>query len=332
MEKLETLLNISAGSYDTPKKLNRSLVNIPASIIDQIEAGEMTSEILTALTASFRLPVFRYKTCITIHGHFDIKAVPRIGGYKNVILNQNGSLEIRYSAIDVAKKHEIAKRVKAVSDWRFYYDSQGASFQLVRHIDKAEDHARILAEYKAIAARIETVKRYGKISAYTANAWGQLLFVFDFRMDAIPAGNIEAMAEAMTGKETAEINTALDALAEKKAAEDQQRAIERAESDKRAAEIAAKRAVLEAEIKDLKPYTFNVGSIGIKTGIYKYRHPIFVLIRVTGKGSFGRVKYDLAYIPSLDRIGQAQFKPASKERRKDDFLLKGYRQLLTEAV
>jgi len=93
VEKLETLLKLDTGNFDTPKKLNRSDKPIPRSFVDQIEAAEIKSEMLETIQRS-GFPVFRYKTCLTIHGLFDLEKLPRIGGYKNLIQNQNGSLEI----------------------------------------------------------------------------------------------------------------------------------------------------------------------------------------------------------------------------------------------
>jgi len=96
----EIFENFYIGVYDTPKKLNRSTKKIPMTVIQLIEGGDTSIEMIEKLSKDF--PVFIYKSCITIHGIFDTKTTG-VGGYKNLRLNQNGSLEILYSAIDNQK-------------------------------------------------------------------------------------------------------------------------------------------------------------------------------------------------------------------------------------
>lgn len=97
----EQLFSITHG-YDTPKKLNRSNEYVKPEILEEIEQG-ITLERLKSLD----LPIYVYKTQITIHGQFDELTKQRIGGYKLVFQNKNKSIGIKWTAIDYQKKREI---------------------------------------------------------------------------------------------------------------------------------------------------------------------------------------------------------------------------------
>ena len=67
MKKIEELLNIDLGcKFDTPKKLNRSTSQVRSEIVDELEEGSFTSEMIAELRNDY--PIFYYRTCITIHG------------------------------------------------------------------------------------------------------------------------------------------------------------------------------------------------------------------------------------------------------------------------
>lgn len=85
----------------------RTVANVTA---EQLENG-MTLEAIEGLN----VPAFAYQTQITLHGKLPpFNPAARPGGYKAVFLNGNGSVGIRYGAIDTAKKALIA-RAAAVS-------------------------------------------------------------------------------------------------------------------------------------------------------------------------------------------------------------------------
>jgi len=68
MQKIETLLKQNMGaSFATPKKINRSSATVPHKIIEDLEAGKFTCEMIEELSKTF--PIFRYQTQITIHGN-----------------------------------------------------------------------------------------------------------------------------------------------------------------------------------------------------------------------------------------------------------------------
>jgi len=100
--KLDELL-YGSQNFETRKTNNRSHRTIDPVVITEIEEKGITSEQLKEL----HVPVFKYKTQITIHGLFPEIGAGRIGGYKFLIRNQNGSLGVKYNAVDHAKKERI---------------------------------------------------------------------------------------------------------------------------------------------------------------------------------------------------------------------------------
>ena len=99
--KITELLNQSDSNFDKKNKINRGYGIVPENVVADIESNGITSELLD----QFKFPVFKYKTQITLHGKFETGNNYFItGGYKNLIVNKNKSLGVRYSAIDIKKK------------------------------------------------------------------------------------------------------------------------------------------------------------------------------------------------------------------------------------
>lgn len=114
-------LKKSESGIDTKHILNVSNQVVSQDIIDQIESGGITTELLE----SYPHQIFYYKTQITLHGIFNINQQLRIGGYKNIIQNKNQSLGIKYSAIDILKKKRIIEILRLEkSSWQFELNSQ----------------------------------------------------------------------------------------------------------------------------------------------------------------------------------------------------------------
>ena len=72
------------------------------------------------------MPIFIYKTCITIHGNLGDIQRTRIGRYKNLHQCDNGSLEVRYNAIDYKEKKLLCRLI----NYREQINSQ--SFNIVQ--------------------------------------------------------------------------------------------------------------------------------------------------------------------------------------------------------
>jgi len=89
------------------RRLNTSeeVANITAK---DIEEGNITLEQLQNLN----VPIYLYNGQITIHGTLpDVDAGIDKLGYKSIFRNGNGTLGVRYAAIDSAKKQELKKAI-----------------------------------------------------------------------------------------------------------------------------------------------------------------------------------------------------------------------------
>ena len=141
------------GNFATPKKLNRSNKQLSPNEVEAIEAGDLTSNFITEL--SKKLPVFTYKTCVTIHGNLPDIQRQYVGGYKNLIQNKNGSLEVRYSAIDNKLKKQIARYI-APYGWNKKEDStRGIYFEKCNRTDNKAEALSILDTFKQEVERFK---------------------------------------------------------------------------------------------------------------------------------------------------------------------------------
>lgn len=143
-------------NIDTPKKLNRSEAKVPIDVINEIETKGMSLERLESLG----LPIYKYQTQITVHGNFDGLTKERVGGYKNLTLNQNKTLGIRYNAIDAEKKKIISKALnldKAYNEeeskggFRTNMDSKGFTISKYKTTSEKSKAIEISNEFKAEA-------------------------------------------------------------------------------------------------------------------------------------------------------------------------------------
>jgi len=118
----ETLESMSIISDNKARRVLNTAPNKEAEIsLEQIEQG-ITIETIEKLD----VPAYQYSTQITIHGTFNnIPNNLRVHGYKSVFLNKNGSLGIRYMAIDGAKKELLRECSRYCNEWNVDKTSQG---------------------------------------------------------------------------------------------------------------------------------------------------------------------------------------------------------------
>jgi hypothetical protein len=121
IEKIEVIHELSYfGIRDTKsrRRINASneLANITA---DEIEAG-VTIEKLE----SINVPVFCYGTQITIHGKLPDLKTGLCAGYKSLFENSNGTIGVKYIAIDAEKKLQISEAAYYSKVWFFRQTSQ----------------------------------------------------------------------------------------------------------------------------------------------------------------------------------------------------------------
>jgi hypothetical protein len=138
--KLIEIIKESDVNFDSKHINNICNKVIDNKIIEQIENQGVTIEQIETL---FKDRVFIYKTQITLHGLFE----GYFNGiyYKNMILNKNKSLGVKYTAIDFKKKQilrDVFQTYSRTYNKQAYerFDSTGLSLDLA--LDYNEDNKK----------------------------------------------------------------------------------------------------------------------------------------------------------------------------------------------
>lgn len=184
-------------NFDSKKKLNVSTKVIPQDVIDTIENGGVTSEQLI----SMGVPYFTYFTQITLHGIFDGLKTSYSFGYKNLILNKNKSLGVKYTAIDESKRKELAKMLKLVGI-SYYPSSTRCDFSTLKVYSK--DNLELLTKFTKIAFENKDLF-VGNVNLQKANLFGQYYLLFTLNVQMIRKENVIKLAKAFGWTEEMQI-------------------------------------------------------------------------------------------------------------------------------
>jgi len=329
MKTIETLLKLDArAKFDTPKKLNRSTKEIPRDIVEQLEDGKFTTEMIQDMTEQSILqhgrnfPVYRYRTCITIHGVWPEVNRTRIGGYKNVHQNQNGSVEIFYSAIDKEKIDTIREQLRGTtSPFRYSENSTGREFAIYRTVTK-ETLPQVRAELEPIARELSELNIYGYVNLYLAADMFRNYLVLSLHPLAIPATEVSKLILKLSRLTKEEHEAQRDAYIKQQAQEEQQRKADYQALKERQAAAEAARAqeivnVFKPQVAHLKECTdLNRGIlVGISASVATPQIN-FVFYRKDGNGSFGRIKYSKALSRTLE-IDTLEWKEQKQQAAAD---------------
>ena len=286
-DKEQIFESIYFGRYDTPKKLNRSTTSIPPQYIESIEAGNVTSEDIKKL--SEMVPIFIYKTCITIHGNLPEIQRQYVGGYKNLIQNKNNSLEIRHSAIDSHLKNELSQLL--TGHWNKHQDSaKGIYFVKTKRTQDKTEAINTIQEQREYIKSIQLTGCKARLYVSGYNYFG-MYYISTFFVPILIETDIINLASQLTG-----INTGtLTSEKQKRDEEEKQRHQKYLEHSqlrqaKQAQLEATRRAVedkmsKEYKAQEIQPNATYFCVITTTTGNQAYK------IIQTEKGTFGRVKY-----------------------------------------
>lgn len=169
----------------------RRIVNISKRTA-RITAEEIENGVTLERLDSIGVPVLRYDTQITIHGRlpaFDANA--RQGGYKSVVQNSNGSVGVRYGAIDVEKKETIVSASrhadKAHRQWSASLNSTGLNL-----IANFSDKEQAIAAYRAFPRDLF----YGNVSVGMVPMFGYVVLV---HVGAIAEGDLWKLIHELYG-------------------------------------------------------------------------------------------------------------------------------------
>jgi len=330
MEKIEVLLKKDlASNFDTRKMLNRSSLAIDQSIIDNLENGLFTCEAIDTLAGKF--PIFKYRTCITIHGSWPEISRTRIGGYKNVHQNLNGSVEVYYSAIDVEKIHKVAQTLRAVgSNFHYQESSTERGFYWMLPITNREELLQAQTKMQPIAEKLTALKLYGYVSLYTAKDFFRQFLVLAVIPLALPENLVSHLESELTGFNSDEISTKVN---EYKEAQRQKEAQRKAENEQYAKEQKEKAQKIIERANELRPTIshliecndINAGTL-VKIFYEQSSDKIrFVYYRKTGAGAFGRVKWSKAFSDTFISDFDALKWQEQKQKMQSEFNLKEFR-------
>jgi len=281
----ETLERFYVGSFDTPKKLNRSTTKVSEADIQAIENGACSIEMIEKMAK--KLPIFIYKSCITIHGTFGDINRTSIGGYQNIRQNANGSLEILYSAIDRAKIDTINLYLRALSKGTVKTDSKGHTYmKKFATIELLREYCTAMREMKGLVCSVFAFRYYGE-------------YYVELSILSMKQTAIDTFLQVITGCALNELDNKLKAYeieqAEQKALRDKQ--MEQAQIQRKEAEARKqeKLAPFIAKIAHMPQATaIEAGKTYIQAGYFKEQGYCYKFATFQ-KAPFGKVKVSFGY-------------------------------------
>ena len=280
MEKITEMIT-ERGNYDTRKVINRSGKEIPQAVLDSIETDGISSEQLNELG----VPVFKYKTQVTVHGRFpELAGDGRVGHYKCLIRNQNESVGVRYNAVDHAKKQRIYNALHFVG-WPVHKSSTEWSARKISACGTRADLNAAIEGFKAEKEKIDTSLFFGDVSV----AVFQHLFLGVFagitiNIGAVYAPNVDAVIANICGKPAAEIEAEIAA----KELADETRY--KAESAIREKEIAEYQVKINVELESAKKPLIEAGLE------YHAELPLSECVYIRPTWEIGKVVYRVRYV------------------------------------
>ena len=272
----------------------RRVLNVAPDTIADITADELENGVSIERLESLNVPVLRYATQATIHGKLpSFNPSARPGGYKAIFQNGNGSIGVRYAAIDAEKKLILARcaRVKGEeSGWFTNRNSTG--FEVLRYWIVKDESQRESQKQATIAAlkSFPVARFFGSIGAFSL-AYG-IGYGVVASIGAIPENEVWPFCAEIFG--IPDLLTLETREAEKQKIEDEKSAIWKAEYDAQNAESKARR---ESFVLTLKPI-----SIPPENGII-FIHGNSSLLKVELTKERGRNYYKVLErdgIPSYD--------------------------------
>lgn len=212
-------LETNYGRYDTRKSLNRAESVIPSDILTEIEDKGLSIERLNHLSKINNLPVFYYLGQVTIHGIWDdLKGSAYIGGYKSLVRNGNGSLGVRYNAIDdekvdrllLAFEHlnHIVKQSnpdQKIDVFKYYSNSKGRTFAIGEGFYDTEEQFYALLDklrpiYEVVATKIGKLKATNVTFGinHIKGLWGGGYMAMGYTFHCCPTEELPLLFDLMT--------------------------------------------------------------------------------------------------------------------------------------
>jgi hypothetical protein len=180
---------------------------------------------------------------VTIHGKLPGLRQARVNGYKSLVENGNGSIGVRYVAIDGEKKQLLKQACRVVgSTFSGSFNSQGFTL-----FTSARDKELILKAYESFPRNLI----HGSIYAGALRFGGYGLFV---EVGCVDADKVSALLVHLTGKGESECKRAIKAFeAEQNRKYEERRAQAKVDAEKRAQAKARLVEELKVATQHLQP-------------------------------------------------------------------------------
>lgn len=170
------------GQSDTKA---RRVLNTSKTVAN-ITAKDIENGVSLEVLESLNVPVYRYQTQITIHGLLPDITKDTVNGYKSILLNGNGSIGVKYIAIDGEKKKLFKRTARALDNddrcMSFHMDSRGVTLY------KTFNDKTLCLEFLKTVPNCFIGCKYAAQSVY-----GGYYVVIE--LDAIPECNVWPMIE-----------------------------------------------------------------------------------------------------------------------------------------
>lgn len=280
-----------------------------------ITIQELENGVTIERIESLDVPVFLYGGQLTIHGNFkdDIGQNFRVAGYKSVFKNGNGSIGVRYVAIDAEKKIKLVEMSRLSDAWHVIIDSRGCqAYKSFRDKEQAIDCYKNVPEMFVGSKNI-----YQSI-------YGNFFVVIE--IGAIYDKDFEEFAKAITG-------LTMEEYAKRKAEHQLKRDEERAAWEKEYNEEMMKKKIISENNKVWRQQKEDeLGKVFTETkfngnGTYVYpfasekdeNNKGFMIIKVK-KGAFGKLYWNKKLVKEISEI--KDFVPTEKASVMDELRVK----------
>jgi phospholipid N-methyltransferase len=337
--KSKTELLFDKDSHIDNKNItNKSEKVIPDGIIDEISNKGITSERLDKIG----VPVFKYRTQITIHGTFNESVLKRnylASGYKNLFINKNGSLGVKYNGVDEEKKQKVSKAIYlakrlGAKTFTFNQDSKGCELSKIFRVSSKEEGFNKKKELQDELIKI--TEFIGSSYVYfISHPFFGLLVASVIHLNAIYEKDLWKFIEKTTSgeiKSKNDYNTKYDKYIQDEKAKNEERDKEyKAEAERKLAEYLPKKELLEKQSTFNKVNNFKVeDKIAYAIISKNYDNEPEITVYYINKIR-GRVYYFKRNVKTWGEI-TSNYEPKYTEKRSllQEFLIKNFTKTAQE--
>lgn len=333
IQELQTMgekIVASGGTRDTfaRRRLNVNPDTVANITAEEIEKGQVTIEQMEALNTD----VLIYSTQLTIHGKLpDIKNNHDAMGYKSLIVNGNGSLGVKFTAIDAKKKQNIARMIDIwYSEHKAFAQASSQGFIIARGYGSFESTQKdkYLEAIEKAKIDLEAMPKcfYGSARLAQVNNWGLLSLYLICDLGAIYEKDVETLASWFTGHTAEETQAKLEEKRIKDEKEKKEREA-RWEEAKRLDDIK-KQAIIDQlafECKSNPPTGYHgEGTYLYKVAVRSYETSSYVIkcgeitYKKTSKGYSIQYNNEKAKFYDKEAFDKIIASPAKKLWKKED--------------